>query len=108
MSLILKQTVIIVIIAFSYYIFIHNFSMSYAVTKNVTAITNKTSADALRNNISLSNAAANNTSNVTAIIKNAAGNATKNALGNLTGIAKNAAGNATKNALGNNTSANAT
>src|SRR5205823_14039615 len=82
--------------------------MSYAVTKNVTAITNKTSADALRNNISLSNAAANNTSNVTAIIKNAAGNATKNALGNLTGIAKNAAGNATKNALGNNTSANAT
>jgi hypothetical protein len=48
MSLILKQTVIIVILAFSYYIFIHNFSLSYAVTNNVTAITNKTSADALR------------------------------------------------------------
>ena len=86
MSLILKQTVIIVILAFSYYIFIHNFSLSYAVTNNVTAITNKTSADALRNNLSLSNATANN---VTAIIKNAAGNATKNALGNVTQIAKN-------------------
>jgi Bacterial Ig-like domain len=124
MSLILKRTVIIVILAFSYYIFVHNFSLSYAVTKNVTAITNKTRADALRNNTSLSNAAANNVTliiknaagnatknaltNLTGIAKNAAGNATKNALGNLTGIAKNAAGNATKNALGNNTSANAT
>jgi uncharacterized protein YjbJ (UPF0337 family) len=108
MSLILKQRVIIVTLAFSYFIFIHNFSLCSAVTMNVTAITNKTRADALRNNISQSDAATNNTNNVTAIIKNAAGNATKNALGNLTGIAKNAAGNATKNALGNNTSANAT
>jgi Bacterial Ig-like domain len=105
MSLILNQTVIIVILAFSYYFFIHNFSLSYAVTNNVTAITNKTSADALRNNLSLGNATANN---VTAMINDAAGNATKNALGNVTQIAKNAAGNATKNALGNNTSANAT
>jgi hypothetical protein len=105
MSLILKQTVIIVILAFSYYIFIHNFSLSYAVTNNVTAINNKTTADVLGNNISLSNAAAKN---VTAIIKDATGNATKNALGNVTQIAKSAAGNATKNALGNNTSANAT
>jgi hypothetical protein len=105
MSLILKQTVIIAILAFSYYIFTHNFSLSYAVTNNVTAITNKTSADASRNNLFLSNATANN---VTAVIKNAAGNATKNVLGNVTQIAKNAAGNATKNVLGNNTSANAT
>ena len=74
MSLILKQTVIIVILAFSFYIFIHNFSPSYAVIKNATAITNKTSADALRNNLSLGNATTNN---VTVIIKNAAGNATK-------------------------------
>ena len=103
--LILKQTVIIFILAFSYYIFIHNFSLSYAVTNNVTAINNKTTADVLGNNISLSNAAAKN---VTAIIKDATGNATKNALGNVTQIAKSAAGNATKNALGNNTSANAT